>query len=121
MPGNTGIPQAFVDLVAVVGFNDVAAVARVLDENPGRVAGMIVEPVMMNAGIIPPDPGYLDAVRDLLHAHGALLAFDEVKTGLTVSPGGATAALRRHPRHHLPRQGAGRRAAGGRHRRHRRP
>ena len=67
--------------------------ARVLDENPGRVAGMIVEPVMMNAGIIPPDPGYLEAVRDLLHAHGALLAFDEVKTGLTVSPGGATAAL----------------------------
>ena len=92
VPGNTGIPQAFVDLVAVVGFNDVAAVARVLDEHPGRVAGMIVEPVMMNAGIIPPDPGYLDAVRDLLHAHGALLAFDEVKTGLTVSPGGATAA-----------------------------
>jgi glutamate-1-semialdehyde 2,1-aminomutase len=92
VPGNTGIPKAFVDLVAVVGFNDVSAVARVLDENPGRVAGMIVEPVMMNAGIIPPDPGYLDAVRDLLHAHGALLAFDEVKTGLTVSPGGATAA-----------------------------
>ena len=97
VPGNTGIPQAFVDLVAVVGFNDVAAVARVLAENPGRVAGMIVEPVMMNAGIIPPDPGYLDAVRDLLHAHGALLAFDEVKTGLTVSPGGATAAYRVTP------------------------
>ena len=77
----------------MVGFNDAAAVARVLAENPGRVAGMIVEPVMMNAGIIPPDPGYLEAVRDLLHAHGALLAFDEVKTGLTVSPGGATAAF----------------------------
>jgi glutamate-1-semialdehyde 2,1-aminomutase len=45
---------------------------------------------MMNAGIIPPEPGYLAAVRDLLHAHGALLAFDEVKTGLTVGPGGAT-------------------------------
>jgi glutamate-1-semialdehyde 2,1-aminomutase len=93
VPGNTGIPQAFVDLVAVVGFNDAGAVARVLEEHPGRVAGMIVEPVMMNAGIIPPDPGYLEAVRDLLHDHGALLAFDEVKTGLTVSPGGAGAAL----------------------------
>ncbi len=91
--GNTGIPQAFVDLVAVVGFNDLAAVARVLDEHRGHVAGMIVEPIMMNAGIIVPDPGYLAAVRDLLHEHGALLAFDEVKTGLTVSPGGATAAL----------------------------
>ena len=66
--------------------------ARVLAEHPGQVAGMIVEPVMMNAGIIPPDPGYLEAVRDLLHEHGALLAFDEVKTGLTVGPsGGATA------------------------------
>ncbi|HEU4998460.1 MAG TPA: aminotransferase class III-fold pyridoxal phosphate-dependent enzyme, partial [Lapillicoccus sp.] len=93
VPGNTGIPQAVVDLVAVVGFNDVAAVARVLDEHPGQVAGMIVEPVMMNAGIIPPDPGYLEAVRDLLHEHGALLAFDEVKTGLTVGPSGATGAL----------------------------
>ena len=93
VPGNTGIPQAFVDLVVVVGFNDAAAVDRVLRENPGQVAGMIVEPVMMNAGIIPPDPGYLEAIRDLLHEHGALLAFDEVKTGLTVSPGGVTAAM----------------------------
>jgi len=90
--GNTGIPQSFIDLVVVVGFNDADAVARVLAEHPGRVAGMIVEPVMMNAGIIPPEPGYLEAVRDLLHGDGALLAFDEVKTGLTVSPGGATAA-----------------------------
>ena len=43
---------------------------------------MILEPIMMNAGIIPPDAGYLAGLRDLLHAHGALLAFDEVKTGL---------------------------------------
>ena len=90
VPGNTGIPQVVVDLVAVVGFNDVEMVARVLREHPGQVAGMIVEPVMMNAGIIPPAPGYLAAVRDLLHADGALLTFDEVKTGLTVGPGGAT-------------------------------
>ena len=73
---------------------------------------MIVEPVMMNAGIIPPDPGYLEGLRDLLHAHGALLAFDEVKTGLTVSPGGATAVYRRHARPHLPGQGARRRHPG---------
>jgi glutamate-1-semialdehyde 2,1-aminomutase len=51
---------------------------------------MILEPVMMNAGIILPAPGYLDAIRDIVHASGALLAFDEVKTGLTVGPGGAT-------------------------------
>ncbi|HTY73721.1 MAG TPA: aspartate aminotransferase family protein [Actinomycetes bacterium] len=89
--GSSGIPKAIRDLVVVVGFNDLGAVARALDEHPGQVAGMIMEPVMMNAGIIPPDPGYLEGARDLLHAHGALLAFDEVKTGLTVGPGGATA------------------------------
>jgi glutamate-1-semialdehyde 2,1-aminomutase len=89
--GNNGIPQAFIDLVVVVGFNDAGAVARALAENPGRVAGMIVEPLMENAGIIEPEQGYLGAIRDLLHEHGALLAFDEVKTGLTVSPGGMTA------------------------------
>jgi glutamate-1-semialdehyde 2,1-aminomutase len=51
---------------------------------------MIIEPVMMNIGVVPPPPGYLDALAQLLHKHGALLAFDEVKTGLTIAPGGAT-------------------------------
>ena len=51
---------------------------------------MILEPMMMNAGIIPPEPGYLAGLKDLLHSHGALLTFDEVKTGLTVGPGGVT-------------------------------
>ena len=74
----------------VVGFNDLTAVERVLEAHTGQVAGMIVEPIMMNAGIIVPDPGYLAGLKDLLHAHGALLAFDEVKTGLTAGPGGAT-------------------------------
>jgi glutamate-1-semialdehyde 2,1-aminomutase len=62
----------------------------VLEAHPGEVAGMIVEPIMMNAGIIHPDDGYLPALKDLLHAHGALLTFDEVKTGLTVGPGGVS-------------------------------
>ena len=51
---------------------------------------MIIEPVMMNAGIIKPEPGYLAGLKHLLHDHGALLTFDEVKTGLTVGPGGVT-------------------------------
>jgi glutamate-1-semialdehyde 2,1-aminomutase len=50
---------------------------------------MILEPIMMNAGIITPEPGYLAGLADLLHAHGALLTFDEVKTGLTAGPSGA--------------------------------
>ena len=87
---NTGIPRAIMDLVTVVPFNDLGAVERALTEHPGEIAGMLVEPVMMNAGIIHPADGYLAGLKDLLHRHGALLAFDEVKTGLTVGPGGVT-------------------------------
>jgi glutamate-1-semialdehyde 2,1-aminomutase len=93
VPDNTGIPQATMDLTLVVPFNDLAAVEAALERHPGEVAGMIVEPIMMNAGIIHPDDGYLQALRDLLHAHGALLTFDEVKTGFTVGPGGASGRL----------------------------
>jgi glutamate-1-semialdehyde 2,1-aminomutase len=91
VPSSTGIPAAITDLTLIASFNDLDSVARLLNERPGQVAGMIVEPIMMNAGIIPPLPGYLAGLRDLLHAHGALLTFDEVKTGLTVGPGGVTA------------------------------
>ena len=87
---NGGIPRVIADLAVIVPFNDLAAVERALAEHEGEIAGMIVEPVMMNAGIIPPDPGYLAGLRDLLHKHGALLTFDEVKTGFTTGPSGAT-------------------------------
>lgn len=86
-----GLPRAILDLVTVVPFNDVTALERLLDEHAGEVAGMIMEPVMMNAGIILPEEGYLARVRDLVHAHGGLLAFDEIKTGFTAGPGGVTA------------------------------
>jgi glutamate-1-semialdehyde 2,1-aminomutase len=91
VPGNSGIPAAIRDLVIVVPFNDTSAVARALAEHRGQVAAMIVEPVMMNAGIIPPEDGYLAVIRDLVHAEGGLLIFDEVKTGFTTGPGGITA------------------------------
>jgi glutamate-1-semialdehyde 2,1-aminomutase len=90
VPASTGIPDAIVKLTLVASFNDLDSVARLLDEHPQGIAGMIIEPIMMNAGIICPEPGYLAALADLLHAHGALLTFDEVKTGLTAGPGGAT-------------------------------
>ena len=89
VPSSTGIPRALLDLTLVVGFNDLGAVERILRDHPGQVAGMIVEPIMMNAGIILPGTGYLAALKALLHAHGALLTFDEVKTGLTAGPAGA--------------------------------
>ncbi|MBE1551389.1 glutamate-1-semialdehyde 2,1-aminomutase [Mycobacterium sp. OAS707] len=92
VPANSGIASAISDLVIVVPFNDPGAVARALAEHRGQVAAMILEPVMMNAGIIPPDDGYLATIRDLVHAEGALLIFDEVKTGFTTGPGGVTAS-----------------------------
>jgi glutamate-1-semialdehyde 2,1-aminomutase len=89
-PSSSGIPRAITDLTLVATFNDLDSVARLLDEHEGQIAGMILEPVMMNAGIIKPEPGYLANLKSLLHAHDALLTFDEVKTGLTVGPGGVT-------------------------------
>jgi len=90
VPASSGIPRAITDLTLIATFNDLDSVARLLDEHEGQIAGMILEPVMMNAGIIMPEPGYLANLKSLLHDHGALLTFDEVKTGLTVGPGGVT-------------------------------
>ncbi len=90
-PSSTGIPRAITDLTLIATFNDPGSVARLLDEHKNQIAGLIIEPIMMNAGIIKPEPGYLASLKALLHEHGALLTFDEVKTGLTVGPGGVTA------------------------------
>jgi glutamate-1-semialdehyde 2,1-aminomutase len=90
VPSSTGIPRAITDLTLIATFNDLDSVARLLDEYPDQVAGMILEPIMMNAGIILPEPGYLAGLAELLHSRGALLTFDEVKTGLTTGPGGVT-------------------------------
>jgi len=76
-----------------VPFNDLDAARQAFEENRDRVAGMIVEPAMMNCGVILPDPGYLQGLADLCHEFGAYLAFDEVKTGVTLSYGGATEAF----------------------------
>ena len=89
LPQAMGLPAAFADLVRVVPFNDLTEARRAFEENPGRIAGMIVEPAMMNCGVIMPQPGYLQGLKDLCHEHGAYLAFDEVKTGATIAYGGA--------------------------------
>jgi glutamate-1-semialdehyde 2,1-aminomutase len=85
-----GYPDALVELTHVVPFNDADALERALAELEGRVAGVIMEPAMMNVNIVPPVPGYLERVRELTHAHGVTLIFDEVKTGAAVAAGGAT-------------------------------
>jgi glutamate-1-semialdehyde 2,1-aminomutase len=90
VPNTAGVAEVFGQALRVVPYNDLGAVERVLAQEGDRVAGMILEPVMMNVGVIEPEPGYLQGLADLLHRRGALLAFDEVKTGATIAMGGAT-------------------------------
>ncbi len=90
VPQSEGIPAAIVELTTVVPFNDLAAVKGAFARHPGEVAAVIVEPAMMNVGIVLPDEGFLASLKELAHENGALLIFDEVKTGVTISPGGAT-------------------------------
>jgi glutamate-1-semialdehyde 2,1-aminomutase len=85
-----GYPEAMVELTHVVPFNDAEALERLLDELGGTVAGLIIEPAMMNVNIVPPVAGYLERVRELTRERGITLIFDEVKTGAAVAAGGAT-------------------------------
>jgi glutamate-1-semialdehyde 2,1-aminomutase len=93
LPYGAGIPQAIVDMVVAVPFNDAGAMERriVRLEAEGRKpACVIMEAAMMNLGVVLPEPGYLEAVREITSRHGIVLIFDEVKTGLCIAPGGAT-------------------------------
>jgi glutamate-1-semialdehyde 2,1-aminomutase len=90
VPYGAGYPRALTELTRAVPFNDADALERVLDAIGDHVAGMIMEPAMMNINIVKPAEGYLPRVRELTAAHGVKLIFDEVKTGATISPGGAT-------------------------------
>jgi glutamate-1-semialdehyde 2,1-aminomutase len=88
-PLSRGIPADAVRDTAVVEFNNVEALDRVLSERGEEIACLIMEPIMMNVGIVLPRNGYLEAVKDLCARHGVVLIFDEVKSGATVAPGGA--------------------------------
>src|SRR5215207_1992965 len=85
-----GYPQAIVELTRPVPFNDAEILEQVLRRYEGQIAGLIMEPAMMNINIIPPREGYLERVRELCTEHGVNLIFDEVKTGATIAYGGAT-------------------------------
>src|SRR5256712_4296695 len=93
VPQSDGIPPAIVELTTVVPSNDLQALERAFSRHPDDVAAVIVEPAMMNVGIVVPDPGYLAGLRDIAHRNGALLIFDEVKTGVTIAAGGAAERL----------------------------
>lgn len=91
VPYGGGTPRALTELTRAVPFNDAEALESVLEKIGDQVAGLIMEPAMMNINIIPPREGYLERVRELTAKHGVKLIFDEVKTGATISAGGATA------------------------------
>lgn len=93
LPYGAGIPKAASDLTIAVPFNDAPAMERRIERlfAEGRPpACVIMEPAMMNLGVVLPEPGYLEAVRELTRRLGVVLIFDEVKTGLCVAAGGAT-------------------------------
>ena len=89
-PTSKGVPRALWDTVIVVPFNDANAVEQAFADNPDRIAGVILEPVMMNIGLVPPKPGYLQALRETCERNGAALIYDEVKCGGTIAYGGTT-------------------------------
>jgi glutamate-1-semialdehyde 2,1-aminomutase len=88
IPSSLGITKRVVEDVTVIPYNDPQALERALQG--GDVACFIVEPVMQNIGICLPQPGYLEAVREITERYGTLLIFDEVKTGITAGYGGAS-------------------------------
>src|SRR3954471_7961474 len=93
LPYGAGIPQAVADMTIAVPFNDAGAMERRIERlaDEGRLpACVIMEAAMMNLGIVLPQPGYLEEVREITKRHGIVLIFDEVKTGLTIAAGGAT-------------------------------
>ncbi len=86
VPASAGVPAATAGLLHVVGFNDLEAIERVLARHPA--ACVLTEPVLQNIGVLPPQPGYLAGVRAACDRHGAILVFDEVKTGFRSARGG---------------------------------
>jgi len=88
-PDSAGVPKEFTQHTIVVPFNDAEAVKAAFAANTGQIAGIILEPVIGNAGLILPRDGFLEALREMTTADGALLIFDEVMTGFRVARGGA--------------------------------
>ncbi len=89
LPDSPGVPEATTRNTLTAPFNDLEAVKVLFDENPEQIAGVILEPVVGNAGFISPDAGFLEGLRELTRDHGSLLVFDEVMTGFRIAYGGA--------------------------------
>jgi glutamate-1-semialdehyde 2,1-aminomutase len=89
IPGSAGVPEEIAHFTLALPYNDVAAVEAAFAARPNQIAAIILEPVAGNMGCVPPETGYLQALRELTKREGAVLIFDEVMTGFRVAHGGA--------------------------------
>ena len=89
VPDSAGVPAGCAQDTLIASYNDLASVEDFFEANPGQIAAVIVEPVGANMGLVPPCEGFLEGLRKLCDANGALLIFDEVITGFRLSFGGA--------------------------------
>ena len=89
LPDSPGVPKATTSSTLTAPYNDLQAVQALFAEHPGQIAGVILEPVVGNAGFIPPDAGFLAGLREITNEQDALLVFDEVMTGFRLAYGGA--------------------------------
>jgi glutamate-1-semialdehyde 2,1-aminomutase len=89
LPDSPGVPQSTTANTLTAPYNDLEAVKALFEANRDEIAGVILEPVVGNAGFITPDTGFLEGLRELTHEYGALLIFDEVMTGFRIAYGGA--------------------------------
>jgi glutamate-1-semialdehyde 2,1-aminomutase len=90
VPASAGLPRSRVEETVVAPYNNAEALEQILERHRGEIAAILIEPVQFNIGVVPPVPGFLERVRELATAHGAVLIFDEVKTGVVLAYGGAT-------------------------------
>ena len=97
VPGSAGVPEGATQDTLIAEYNDLDSVAQLFEKYSGEIGAIIVEPVAGNMGCIPPQPGFLEGLRELCTDHGALLIFDEVMTGFRLSPGGAAQRLNIRP------------------------
>jgi glutamate-1-semialdehyde 2,1-aminomutase len=97
IPGSAGVPEQVAAATIVLPYNDATAATLAFAEHAGRIAAVIVEPVAANSGVIAPLPGFLERLRELTAADGALLILDEVITGFRLGSGGAQARFRIRP------------------------
>lgn len=90
IPGGMGIPKGTMDNVVIASFNNLGSVENRFKQFPGQIAAIILEPILMNVGLCMPQPGFLEGLREIATKNGALLIFDEVKTGAKLAWGGAS-------------------------------